>query len=173
MRLDAHPAAYGVKEAFKTFILCTIYTFKLYILRREARRASGSLRTQPLSGAFVCFEFLMCISARPPDCHRPVWAAPPCSQRAGPGGADQAGSGLCLESLPMLLSDLVRVHRAGRRRIRRLRAGTRSCGPGPICGPGPPVYDYRGRGAPSHCLGHRTVVLHRAWFFRNIEHNET
>ena len=37
--------------------------------------------------------------------------------------------------------------RAGRRCILRLRAGTRSCGPGP------PVYDYRGRGAPSHCWG--------------------
>ena len=35
----------------------------------------------------------------------------------------------------------------GRRRFRRLRAGTRSCGPGP------PVYDYRGRGTPSHRLG--------------------
>ena len=37
--------------------------------------------------------------------------------------------------------------RAGRRRFRRLRAGTSSCGPGPQ------VYDYRGRGAPSHRLG--------------------
>ena len=37
--------------------------------------------------------------------------------------------------------------RAGRRRFRRLGAGTRSCGPGP------PVYDYRGRGTPSHRLG--------------------
>ena len=44
-------------------------------------------------------------------------------------------------------SSLSEPIRAGRRRIRRLRAGTRSCGPGP------PVYDYRGRGAPSHCLG--------------------
>ena len=38
--------------------------------------------------------------------------------------------------------------RAGRRRFRRLRAGTRSCGR-----PGPPVYDYRGQGAPSHRVG--------------------
>ena len=37
--------------------------------------------------------------------------------------------------------------RSGRRRFRRLRAGTRSCGPGP------PVYDSRGRGTPSHRLG--------------------
>ena len=37
--------------------------------------------------------------------------------------------------------------RAGRRRFRRLRAGTKSCGPGP------PVYDYRGRGTPSHRSG--------------------
>ena len=37
--------------------------------------------------------------------------------------------------------------RAGRRRFRRLRAGTRGCGPGP------PVYDCRGRGTPSHRLG--------------------
>ena len=37
--------------------------------------------------------------------------------------------------------------RDGRRRVRRLRAGTRSCWTGP------PVYDYRGRGAPNHCLG--------------------
>ena len=37
--------------------------------------------------------------------------------------------------------------RASPRRIRRLRAGTRSCGPGT------PVYDYRSRGAPSHRLG--------------------
>ena len=36
---------------------------------------------------------------------------------------------------------------AGRRRFRRLRAGTRSCGPGPL------VYDYRGRGILSHRLG--------------------
>ena len=37
--------------------------------------------------------------------------------------------------------------RAGRRRIRRLWAGTRSCGPEPE------VYDYRGLGTPSHPLG--------------------
>ena len=43
-----------------------------------------------------------------------------------------------------ILSEFIR---AGRRRIRRLRAGTRSCGPGP------PVYDYRGGGTPSHRLG--------------------
>ena len=36
---------------------------------------------------------------------------------------------------------------AGRRRIRRIRGGNRSCGPRP------PVHDYRGRGAPSHGLG--------------------
>ena len=34
--------------------------------------------------------------------------------------------------------------------IRRLRAGTRSCWTGVT---GPPEYDYRGRGAPSHCVG--------------------
>ena len=33
------------------------------------------------------------------------------------------------------------------RRFRRLRAGTRSFGPGPE------VYDYRGQGTPSHRLG--------------------
>ena len=53
-----------------------------------------------------------------------------------------------LESLPILLSYLVRAQvQPGRRRFRRLRAGTRSCGPGP------PVYDYRGRGTTSHRLG--------------------
>ena len=71
-------------------------------------------------------------------------------RRHGPAGAPRqpapgvcAGRG-CLESLPIFWPCLVR---AGRRRIRRLRAGTRSCGPGP------PVCDYRGRGAPSHRLG--------------------
>ena len=45
------------------------------------------------------------------------------------------------------LARSIRFIRACLRRIRRLWAGTRSCGPGPQ------VYDYRGRGAPSHHLG--------------------
>ena len=43
----------------------------------------------------------------------------------------------CLESLAVPESEQSEFMRAGRRRIRRLRAGTRSCGPGP------PVYDCR------------------------------
>ena len=46
-----------------------------------------------------------------------------------------------------ITSNTLEFFRACRRRIRRLRAGTRSCGPGL------PVYDYRGRGVPSHRLG--------------------
>ena len=66
----------------------------------------------------------------------------PC-QRQGPGRAAWAW-GHVLYSGPTW-SDFIR---AGRRRFRRLRAGTRSCGPGP------PVCDCRGgRGAPSHRLG--------------------
>ena len=60
------------------------------------------------------------------------------------GGAREGGRE-CLESLPILLSDL--VIRADRRRFRRLRAGTMSCWHGP------PVCDYRGKGTPSHRLG--------------------
>ena len=69
--------------------------------------------------------------------------------RPGDSGRSLGGEGAEGVRNPFRYTSLVSSEfiRAGRRRIRRLRAGTRSCGPGP------PVYDYRGRGAPSHCLG--------------------
>ena len=69
----------------------------------------------------------------------------PCQGRLRLGR--QAG---CLESLPILWSYLVRVHPgrpAAHPTATGWELGTRSCGPRP------PVYNYRGRGTPSHRLG--------------------
>ena len=68
-------------------------------------------------------------------------------KRGGEGvRGDRRRSG-CLESPPILLSDLVRVHPGRPAALATATAGTRSCGPGP------PVYDYRGRGTQSHRSG--------------------
>ena len=56
----------------------------------------------------------------------------------------------CLESLPILWSDLDRVHPgrpAALPTTTGYGAGTRSSGPGP------PLYDYRARRTPSHRVG--------------------
>ena len=75
--------------------------------------------------------------------------APGHAAALGPGACRGLESSSHVRALPIFHSDLALSGLARRRRsgFRRLRAGTRSCGPGP------PVYDYRGRGTPSHRLG--------------------
>ena len=87
---------------------------------------------------------------RAPVLYRPpvaCWAAWRAACRAASGPASTRSIFFLFGITSNTLARSIRFIRACLRRIRRLWAGTRSCGPGPQ------VYDYRGRGAPSHHLG--------------------